>query len=128
MAELPKIRLTPSEPPLTYFGVDYLEPFYVKRGKGKIADKRWGAIFVYINSRALPLEVARSLETDDFILLLMRFLHRRGHVNELRSDNRTNFVEADREIKEAIERIDNEKVSGELMQRGCKWVFHPPGG
>ena len=127
MAELPKIRLTPYEPPFTYSGVDYFGPFYVKRGRGKVAEKRWGAIFVCMNSRAVHLEVARSLETDDFILLLMRFLNRRGHVKELRSDNGTNFVGADREIKEAIERIDTKKVGGELMQRGCKWVFHPPG-
>ncbi|KAL9989341.1 hypothetical protein ACROYT_G003882 [Oculina patagonica] len=51
----------------------------------------------------------------------------KGHVKELRSDNGTNFVGAEREIKEAIERIDIERVDGELMQRGCKWVFHPPG-
>ena len=80
-----------------------------------------------MNSQAVHLEVAKSLETDDFILMLMRFLNRRGHVRELRSDNGTNFVGADREIKEAIEHIDDEKVRNELLQRGCKWVFHHPG-
>ena len=80
-----------------------------------------------MNSQAVHLEVAKSLETDDFILMLMRFLNRRGHVRELRSDNGTNFVGADREIKEAIEHIDDEKVRNEMLQRGCKWVFHPPG-
>lgn len=80
MTELQKIRLTPYEPPFTYCGVDYFGPFYVKRGRGKVADKRWGAIFVCMNSPAVHLEVARCLETDDFILLLMRFLNRKGHV------------------------------------------------
>ena len=80
-----------------------------------------------MNSRVVHLEVAKSLETDDFILLLMRFLNRRGHVKELRSDNGSNFVGADREIKEGIEHIDEEKVRTELLHRGCKWVFHPPG-
>ena len=61
-----------------------------------------------MNSRAVHLEVARSLETDDFILVLMRFLNRRGHVKEIRSDNASNFVRADLEIKEAIEQIDKE--------------------
>ena len=59
----------------------------------------------------MHLEVARSLETDDFILLLMRFLNRRGHVKELCSDNGMNFIGADWEIKKAIERIDIEKVA-----------------
>ena len=90
MAELPKVRLTPYEPPFTFSGVDYFGPFYVKRGRGKVPEKRWGATFVCMNSRAVHLEVAKSLETDDFILVLMRFLNRRGHVKELRSDNGTN--------------------------------------
>ena len=127
MAELPKVRLTPYEPPFTYSGVDYFGPFYVKRGRGKVSEKRWGAIFVCMNWRAVHLEVARCLETDDFILVLVRFLNRRGYVKELRSDNGSNFVGADREIKEAIEQIDKEKVRREFQQRGCKWVFHPPG-
>ena len=127
MTELQKIRLTPYEPPFTYCGVDCFGPFYVKRGRGKVADKRWGAIFVCMNSPAVHLEVARCLETDDFILLQMRFLNRKGHVKELRSDNGSNFVGADREIKEAIYQIDNEKVGSGLSQHGCKWVFYPPG-
>ena len=87
----------------------------MKRGREKVTEKRWGAICVCMNSRGVHLEVARSMETDDFILLLMRFLNRSGHVKELRSDNRTNLVGADREIREAIERIDIEKVGGELL-------------
>ena len=67
MAELSKIRLSPFEPPFTYSGVDYVGPFYVKRGRGKFAEKRWGAIFVCMNSLAVHQEVAKSMETDDFI-------------------------------------------------------------
>ena len=55
-------------------------------------------------------------------MVLLRFLNRRGHVKELRSDNGSNFVGADQEIKEAIEQIDKEKVGRKLHQ----WVFHPP--
>ena len=58
MAELPKIRLTPYEPTFTHSGIDYFGLFYVKRGKGKVAEKRWGAIFVCMNSRAVHVEVA----------------------------------------------------------------------
>ncbi|KAK3727752.1 hypothetical protein QZH41_005216 [Actinostola sp. cb2023] len=127
MAELPKVRLTPFEPPFSYSGVDYFGPFLVKRGRGKVQEKRWGAIFVCMNTRAIHLEVAKSLETDDFILVLTRFLNRRGHVKELRSDNGTNFVGADREISEAIKKMDLHKLGRKLAERGCNWIFHPPG-
>ena len=33
-----------------------------------------------MNTRVVHLEVAKSLETDDFMLILMQFLNRRGHV------------------------------------------------
>ena len=46
MVELLKFRLTPYEPPFTYSGVDYFGLFYMKRGRGNVAEKRWGAIFV----------------------------------------------------------------------------------
>ena len=90
-------------------------------------EKRWGAIFVCMNSRAVHLEVARSLETDDFILVLMRFLNRRGHVKELRSDNGTNFVGAEREIRESLQKIDQLKTERKWLERGCRWIFHTPG-
>ena len=80
-----------------------------------------------MNTRAVHLEVAKSLETDDFMLVLMRFLNRRGHVKELRSGNATNFVGADNEIRESIQKMDHGKVERQLIEKGVKWVFHPPG-
>lgn len=79
-----------------------------------------------MNSRAVHLELARSLETDDFMLVLMRFLNHRGHVKEIRSDNGTNFVGADKEIRELIVAMKHSKLERELSQRGCNWVFHTP--
>ena len=99
--------------------------YYVKRRRVRTAEKRWGAIFVCMTSRAMHLEVAKSLETDDFIMVLIGFLNRRGHVKEIRSDNGTNFVGAEREIKEAIKQMNVGKVKQELLECGCKWVFHP---
>ena len=80
-----------------------------------------------MNSRAVHLDVAQSLETDAFILVLIRFLNRRGHVKEIRSDNGTNFVGAERNIQDAIKQLDKTKLTSELATRGCNWVFHPPG-
>jgi hypothetical protein len=54
-------------------------------------------------------------------------LNRRGHVKEIRSDNGTNFVGAERDIQDAIKQLDKTKLTSELATRGCNWVFHPPG-
>ena len=68
----------------------------------------------------MHLELTKSLETDDFLLVLMRFLNWRGHVTEIRSDNGTNFVGADKEIKKSLKNVDYSRVERDLMQRGCK--------
>ena len=107
----------------SYTGVDYFGPLYVKRGRGKTTEKCWGVIFTCMDSRAVHLEVARSLETNDFILVLIGFLNRRGHVKEICSDNGTNFVGAEREIQDAIKQVDKMKLNNELSMRGCKWSF-----
>lgn len=125
MAELPKVRLTPYQPPFTSTGVDYFGPLHAKRGRGTV--KRYGCIFVCMTSRAVHLELAQSLETDAFIMVLRRFLNTRGNVKQLRSDNGTNFIGAERELREAIDQWNHRQIEDELRDRDCEWVFHPPG-
>ena len=74
MAELLKPQLTPCKAAFSYTGVDYVGPFHIRQGQGKKTEKLWGVIFTCMNSRIFRLEVARSLDTDDFILVLIRFL------------------------------------------------------
>ena len=124
MAALPAFRTTAFEPCFTHTGVDYFGPLNVKRGRSVV--KRWGAIFTCMNSRAVHLELASSLETDCFINVLRRFINRRGTPESIHSDNGTNFVGAEKEIKEAICCWNQQQIQEELLQRGCKWVFQPP--
>ena len=126
MADLPVDRVSPDQPPFTYVGVNYFGPFGVKRGRSVV--KRYGVIFTCLTLRAIHLEVASSLDTDSFINALRRFTARRGQVKELRSDNGTNFVGAQRELKEAIEGWNQEQIHNTLLQKGIRWNFHPPAG
>jgi len=96
MATLPAFRITAYEPCFTYTGVDYFGPLNVKRGRSVV--KRWGAIFTCLNSRAVYLEVATSLETDCFIDVFRRFINRGGPPKCIYSDNGSNFVGAEKEI------------------------------
>lgn len=42
------------------------------------------------------------------------------------SDNGTNFVGAEREIREAIDNWNQKQIQDELLQKGCQWIFQPP--
>ena len=79
----------------------------MKRGRGKVAEKRWEAIFVCMNSRAVHLEVARSLETDNFILVLMRFFQSKGTCEW--ASLRQWIDRADRELKKLLNKLTKRK-------------------
>ena len=59
-------------------------------------------------------------------MALRQFISRRGPPEEIRSDRGTNFVGAERELKEAIRGWNNTKIYQELQQKGVNWTFHPP--
>ena len=124
MSALPAFRTTAYEPCFTYTGVDYFGPLNVKKGRSVV--KRWGAIFTCMNSRAIHLELATSLEADCFINVFRRFVNRRGPPKFMYSDNGTNFVCPEREIRQAIENWNQCQIRDELLQRGRQWVFQPP--
>ena len=88
--------------------------------------KRYGAIFTCLALRAVHLEISHSLDTDSFILALRRFIARRGQVKEIRSDNGSNFVGGERELRTMIENWNQVKIHQCLLQRGIKWIFNPP--
>ena len=118
MAILPKDRVEPA-PPFTYSAVDYFGPFSVKERRKEV--KRYGVIFTCMASRAVHVEVADTLETDSFICALRRFICRRGPIRQLRSDQGTNFVGAKKELKNALQELDNNKIIKELHQHECDW-------
>ena len=126
MADLPLQRVTPDEPPFTRVGVDYFGPFEVKSRRSVV--KRYGVIFTCLAIRAIHIEVAPSLDTDSYINALRRFIARRGQVQELRSDNGTNFIGAERELRTAIEQWNQSQINNVLLQKGIKWTFNPPTG
>ncbi|KAK3096117.1 hypothetical protein FSP39_023413 [Pinctada imbricata] len=119
MSELPFDRLQP-EPPFTYSGVDFFGPFIVKEGRKEM--KRWGVIFTCMASRAVHLETANSLDTSSFINALRRFMSVRGTVRQLRSDRGTNFIGAKRELREAVEEMDDDHLKHYLSDLGCDFL------
>ena len=71
MADMPKDRMC-IEPSFTYCDVDIFGPFVVKEGRKQV--KKHGALYTYLSSRAIHIEVVHSLSTDSFILSLRHFI------------------------------------------------------
>ncbi|XP_070548346.1 uncharacterized protein [Ptychodera flava] len=126
MADLPADRLQSNEPPFTNVGIDYFGPIEVKIRRSTV--KRYGVIFTCLAIRAVHIEVAESLSTDSFINALRRFISRRGPVKSIRSDNGTNFVGANRVLKEELEKWNEAKIKENLLREGIEWKFNPPYG
>jgi len=102
-------------------------PFYVKERRS--TRKRYGAMFTCLNSRAIHIEVVCSMDTDGFILALRSFIGRRGNIRILRSDNGTNFVGAENELRKCFEEMDQSRLKLFLQNLGTefvKWIKNPP--
>lgn len=78
--------------------------------------KRYGTLFTCMASRVIHIEVAHAMETDSFLQALGRIIAQRGPIQELRSDQWTNFVGAENELNRALQEMDDEKIKVELLK------------
>ena len=63
--------------------------------------------------------------TDSFLQALRSFTCRKGPIRELRSDQGTNFVGAENELKAAVQEMDGEKIKAELLKENIDWIRNP---
>ncbi|XP_043203367.1 uncharacterized protein LOC122371257 [Amphibalanus amphitrite] len=124
MADLPVGRFNTSRA-FSTVGVDYFGPMMVK--KFRKTEKRYGVLFTCLSTRAVRLEIANTLDTDSFIMALRRFSARRGKPDALFSDNGTNLVGGERELRESLQEFNQARISDHLSQDHIKWTFMPPG-
>ena len=59
-------------------------------------------------------------------MALQRLSARRGSPSVLYSDNGTNFVKANKELKEAVANLNQGEQKGLAATKGIKWIFNPP--
>lgn len=124
MADLPPCRIASSIPAFTNVGVDYFGPIEVIIFRRRV--KRWACLFTCLSTRAVHLELSYTLDTDSFLATLIRFESRRGTPAAYYSDNGTNFVGAQGELRECLERLKQKKIVSALSLREVKWTFIPP--
>ena len=90
-ADLPKERLLYQSPPFTNTRVDYFGPFYVT--VRRTTEKRWGFHFTCLKTPAVHVEVVQSMYSSSCVMVVERFVSRRGTPALIWSDNGQNFIE-----------------------------------
>ena len=60
------------------------------------------------------------------MLALSRFINRRRTLEEILSDNGSNFVGAERVLRVLLRDWDQNDVESRLARRGIRWRFNPP--
>ncbi|XP_046397407.1 uncharacterized protein LOC124164220 [Ischnura elegans] len=131
MGELPTGRVTPSKPFLNT-GVDSCGPIHCKKTKHRRSPvaKTYISLFICLSTEAIHLELVTELTSQAFIAAFRRFISRRGQCINVCSDNGTNFVGADKELKELRSLFNTEvyqrDVTTHLASDGITWHFIPP--
>ena len=127
MGNLPKERITPSRV-FESVSLDYAGPFLIKESKfrNKRFIKCYVVIFVCFSTKAVHVELVSDLTTESFINSLKRFVARRGIPSLIYSDNATNFVAAEKMLKDALLCNQNsELVQNYLSENYIRWKFMP---
>ena len=123
---LPTHRVNTPVRPFQSTGVDFTGFYLTKQGRGIPRIKRYGCFFTCTATRAVHFEVAESLETSAFLDCLARFTSRRGIPRDIFSDNGTNFVGADREVKQLVQQMNHDEIQNYARTKGFTWHFNPP--
>ena len=124
MTDLPDSRLGYQQLLFANDGVVYFGPIFVRHGRK--TEKRHGVLFTCLTTRAVHLEIGHSLDTDSSLMAVRRMMARRGKAANIWSDNGTNFVGSERELREALKRLDNERIVDQLSNERVQWHCNPP--
>ncbi|XP_033109612.1 uncharacterized protein LOC117110892 [Anneissia japonica] len=125
MAELPIERVTPYSPPFHYTAIDYFGPYHVKVGRNK-STKQYGVILTCLTTRAVHLELDVDCSTQEFIQVLRRFYAIRGRPKVIQSDNGTQFVRAERELRQMIAGWNKDQLKEYCANEQVTWRFTTP--
>jgi hypothetical protein len=126
MGDLPRARLDAGALPFTRTAIDLFGPMEVALYRNRTA-KRWGVLYTCLVTRAVFLELVPSLSSVDFLLSLRKFIALYRQPAVIHSDNGTNFVGAERELREAVEALHASGDIPAFMEKaGIEWNFQPP--
>lgn len=112
-------------------GMNYAGPVNIKYGhvRKPVIVKAYICIYVSLSVKAVHLELVSDLTSEAFIAALRRFIACRGYPSLLWTDNGTNFVGADRQLKELFQFIKSQStvraISEFCSSKSIEWRFIP---
>ena len=125
MGLLPEARLKPS-PAFNHVMLDLFGPYTVRgEVQKRTSGKAYGVMFTDLAMRAVHIEAVFGYDTSNFLMALSRFTSIRGWPERLYSDPGSQLVGAERELKEAWQKIDREWLQRNCVQNGSTWEFGP---
>ena len=128
MGQLPVATVTVSRPCVNG-GIDYVGPFEIKSGntRSKTTTKCYVALFICMATKVIHLELVSNVTSEAFIATLKRFIARRGFRDHLYSDNGSNSVGENRELKEFLKSEEFlRQVHNYAAKTQFQWHFIPP--
>ena len=130
MGQLPPARVTP-DIVFSNVGVDYAGPVLIKLGavRRPTVIKAYIAVFVSLSVKAVHLELVSNLSTEAFLACLRRFVSRRGKPSTMWSDHGTNFVGANRQLKDLYSFLRKRETEDSITlfcgAEGIDWSYIP---
>ncbi|XP_041986627.1 uncharacterized protein LOC121738548 isoform X1 [Aricia agestis] len=131
MGDLPPSRIIPSRP-FYHTGLDYTGHILVKanKGRGIKTTKGYVAVFVCMVTKAIHLELVSDLTASAFIAALRRMSARKGLPGHLYSDQGTNFIGANKILRQEYSEISRILSSQDnlaaISEMNIEWHFNAP--
>ena len=126
MGDLPSERVNPS-PPFTFTGIDLAGPLLYK--EQKLALKCYVIVFTCFSTKAVHLDLVKSLNAQDCMKALRRFISRRGCPQKIFSDNGTNFIGTMGDLvkfkKLVCEKFGAQTLPKLTLELGLNWYTIP---
>ncbi|GFV89345.1 integrase catalytic domain-containing protein [Trichonephila clavipes] len=98
--------------------------------KSTIANIRSEFWIINCRNQAIHLEIVTNCSTDAFLGALKRFISRQGKPHDIFSDNGTNFVGANNELKKILQNLfikeGKETIENFIASEGIVWHLNPP--
>lgn len=109
------------KPPFTNLGIDVFGPVYIKQGRSEV--KRWVVLFTCLTFRAIRLEVVKDMTADRMIGAIRRATGRYTKVEKIWSDNGSNFLGANNELKRNVEEVQEVYGKAAADELKVDWKF-----